>query len=151
MKIDVTIVDPITHFDEAADLLAANWKESGTPIEFVPADAKRFYEYMADNHTLFAAAAFDGSALVGYAIVTIVPHPLNHSVIICNCDGIYLEPHLRGGRIVAEMMKVIRSMAKDRHAHSVHWHARAGSPFSEALAARFVPISNYFREQLSYE
>lgn len=150
MAIDVIMVDPITHFDEAASLLAANWAESGTPIDFIAKDAKKFYEFLASKHVLFAAAAFQDSTLVGYAICTVVPHPLNHSAIICNCDGIYLMPGLRGAHIVASMMQAIRQIAYEHKAHSVHWHAAAHSNFATALAKRFIPISNYFREELVY-
>lgn len=148
MKIDVRTVDPIAYFDEAASLLAANWKESGSPIKFIAHDVRKLYGFLSASNVLFAVAAFMANKLVGYAVITISPHPLNNSVIVCDCSGVYLLPSLRGKKVVSEMMRVVRILSKEHKASYAHWHAPAGSRFSKALAKRFTPLSNYFIEKL---
>lgn len=148
MKIDVSIVDPIAHFDEAADLLAANWKESGSPIDFIPADVRKFYEFLAANHVFFAVEARAKGVLIGYAVITVAPFPLNHKVLICDCNGIYITPDHRGSSALARLMSEVRIMAKGHGASAIHWHAPAGSQFNEVLSRRFKPLNNYFVEQV---
>lgn len=147
-EITIKLIDPMATFEEAIPLLEANWKESGNPFDFNAADTKSFYTYMADLHLLFAAGVYSDEKLVGYCVVSFVPHPLNHSIKICNVDGIYLIPELRGGNVFDRLRATIKELALEHKIHLIHWHAPAGSDFSNTLALRYEPISNYFREQL---
>lgn len=150
-KISIRLLDPILNFDKAIELLEANWKETGIPIEFVASNAKTFYEYMAKLNALFSIGVFNEEELVGYCIITMSPHPLNHSIKVCNVDGIYLIPHLRNGKIVFDMMNSVKSIAKVHKANYIQWHASVDSSFLKVLESRFTPINRYFREQLSYD
>lgn len=150
-KFEFKIVDPIENFDEAEPLLKANWRESGVDMEFIPEHAKLFYSRLADFGILFAVGAYKDGELIGYCISTIVPHPLNHKARICNADGMYLAPEYRKGLVVAEMMRLTETIARNHEASAIQWHAPAGSSFSEALAARYKPLSNYFRQDLKYD
>lgn len=149
--VEIKLVDPIANFDQAVELLEANWKESGNPFEFNAVDAKSFYTHMAEMRLLFAVGAYLEEKLVGYCIVTIAPHPLNFSIKICDANGLYLIPDLRGGRTLSKITNAVRLLAKEHNANLIHWHAPAGSDFSKALASRFTPMSNYFREELVYD
>ena len=149
--IEVKVVDPLANFDEAAAMLQANWDESGSPIPFVVEDARNFYTYLGQNNALFAVGAWDEGKLIGYCITTIVPHPLNHSVKICNADGMYVLPEYRGGMVLGRIIRAVQRLAQLEGANHLHWHAPAGSEFGEALAKRMIPISNYFREDVPRE
>lgn len=151
MAIEVKIVDPLAKFDEAVPLLEANWRESGSPIEFIAEDTRTFYRNVQRVGALFAAGAYDGADLIGYCIITIIPHPVNHSVIICNADGVYLKPDYRKGRTLALLMEAVRLVARKHSCFSISWHAQSGSDFATVLAERIPPLSNYFWEALSYE
>lgn len=147
-KIVVKLLNLVDCFDDAIPLLKANWKESGNPFELDVNSTKLFYTYMDSLGCLFIAGAYLDGKAVGYCVTTVSPHPLNNSIKICNVDGIYLIPELRGGRASVKLMNAVRGIAKGYKANIIHWHAPAGSKFSETLAARFTPLSNYFREEL---
>lgn len=148
MPIEVKIVDPIENFEQAVPLFQASWAETGFPFPFVPEDAKKFYSHVASLGMLFAAGAYDGDELVGYCIITIVPHPFNHSIRICNADGLFIFPDYRKGRVLASLMEAARIIGRKYGAHSVHWHAQANTEFARMLPSRFENISNYYREIL---
>ena len=78
--IKVKRVNPIEEWDDAISLIKANWSESNQPIEFNADDARRFYEYLYENSALFAIGAYQLDELVGYCLVSVVPHPFNQSV-----------------------------------------------------------------------
>jgi len=147
---DITIkfVNPMDNFDIAADLLTANWKESGNPFPFNAEDTKKTYAFMVENYSLFAVAAYSDEEMVGYCVVTIHPHPMNHSIKICNADGFYLVPDLRGGTTSGRIMEAIRNFAKEKGVDIIHWHAPAGTTYCKALESRYSPMSIYFREEL---
>lgn len=148
-NIEIKFVDPIANFDQAIELLRANWQESGQPFDFNTNDAKLFYTYMAHVNSLFAIGAYRKDELVGYCIITFAPNPLNHSVKICNVDGLYLLPELRGGRIFSKMTNAVRDLAHKHNVNYINWHAPAGSIFATVLESRFTPVCNYFREELT--
>lgn len=151
MGIEIKIVDPMDNFEVAGQMLMANWKEAGSKIEIKLPDMRLFYEHLQRMGALFAAGAYDAGKLIGYCIVTIVPHPFNHAIKICNADGVFLSPDYRGGRVLAGLMKAVRKLAREHNVFAIQWHAPAGSAFAAALAARVTPLSNYFMEVLSYE
>lgn len=147
-KIEIKLINPL---DEAADLLPllqANWAESGNPFDFIPEDVRATYTFFNNNDALFGVAAYQGDEMVGYCIVTLHPHPLNRSVKICNADGLFLKPELRGGTISGRMMAGIKDIASEHNATIIHWHAPAGSSFGDVLASRMELMSTYYREVL---
>lgn len=146
--IEVKLVDPLEKFDEAIELYKANWKDSGNPFDVNVDDTKAYYKYMAENNALFGAAAYDDEKMIGYCIVTISPHPLNFSVKILNVDGLYLLPEHRGRLVLDKIRAIVKTLAEDNKVNFIHWHAPAESDFSGALAARYEPISNYYRETI---
>ena len=146
--VEIKIIDAMENFDEAVPLIRANWKESGSPIELIPSDVRAFYKYMSDMNCLYAAGVYKEGILAGYCIATFAPHPLNYSVRVCSISGIYLIPELRKGSVTTRLMDAIRTVAKQQGAHSIDWHAAAGSDFLKTLEARFIPINSYFREEL---
>lgn len=148
MNVEIKVVDPIVNFDAASQMLLDNWAESGTPMPFKLEDTRRFYQHLAAVGMLFAVAAYEGTVLIGYCIVTIVPYPMNHSYFVCNADGLYIRPEYRSGLVLGRMMEAVRFLAKDNKARAIQWHAADGSPFVDMLAARFPRLSHYFREAL---
>lgn len=146
--IEVRVADAIDKFDEALPLLEANWRESGSPIEFKADDVRRFYEFMDKSGAIFAIGAWDEGKLVGYSIVTFGPFPMNHSVRICNVDGLYIVPEYRSSILFGRLQSAVRNLSLIENADYIHWHAPAGSEFSDALAKRTEPMTNYFREAL---
>lgn len=146
--VEIKIIDAMENFDDALPLIEANWKESGSDIELIPEDVKKFYKYMSDMNCLYAAGVYEGDLLLGYCIATFSPHPLNHSIKVCSIDGIYMIPELRKGSTGAKLMDAIRVVAKQQGAHSINWHASPNSDFLKTLESRFTPINSYFREEL---
>lgn len=151
MEILIKDVDPIETFDSALQLLENNWKDSGNPYEFVADDAKAFYTYLYENDRLFAAGVYKGSDLIGYVITSFAPHPLNHSIIVCNVDGVYLMPEYRKGTASGKIFKHVAKLAREQKANYIHWHAPSGTQFYKTLEARYKPLSVYFVEEVLHE
>jgi hypothetical protein len=150
-KVTVRLIDVIENIDRASELIKANWEESGNPFDVVIEDVKSFYKRMSEVGQVITSGAYIMDDMVGYCIASITPHPLNFSIRVCNVDGIYLIPKLRGGVVATRLLHKIRLVAKGCGVDLMHYHAPAGSDYSNALGARFTPVSNYFREVLVYD
>ena len=148
MKIIVKEINPIEYFDIAAELLQENWKASGADFDFIPADARKMYEYLNASGALFGSGAFVDGKMVGYCIITITPHPVNHSIRVCSMTGMYLKPEFRKARATLQLMDTVRRIAKENGSTFIDWHGAAGSEFFQVLQARYKPVNGYFREQL---
>ena len=148
MKVEVKEINPIEYFEIAAELLQENWKASGAGFDFIPQDARKLYEFLRANGSLFGSGAFVDGKMVGYCIITITPNPVNHAVKVCSMTGMYLKPEFRKARATLELMDIVRRIAKDHKVDFIDWHAAAGSEFLRVLQARYKPVNSYFREQL---
>lgn len=119
---------------EAADVVAANWAETGFDIPFAP-DVE-VYERAEAGNFWFAFAAYDGEKLVGYSSAWIWPHPFNPAVMFCSSEALYVKPAYRGGSVPGRLIKQTEKQAKEMGASRFLWHTRAGTPFAEMLIKR---------------
>lgn len=149
--IEIRKINVLEHFDEASTLLELNWSEQNSPIELNKEDTRKFYEVMASLHALYGLAAYSEDKLVGYLIATIHPFPLNHSVRVCNIDGLFVVEDYRGGPAFNKMQEAIRQIAKDNGASYIHWHAPTGSMLSGYLMLKHKPLTSYFYETVDHE
>lgn len=136
----------IRNFNDLKELIVLNWEESRMPIEVNLDDTRKTYNGLVDYKLLFLVSAYDGEKAVGYCVVVLTPHMLNHSVKFVNVSGFYILPEYRNGRLVAKMMKEIREYAKHHNAHHIMWHAPKDTLFESTLNARFENMSSYFME-----
>lgn len=150
-KYVVKEVNPMEEFDNASLLLLNNWKESNQLFPFNIEDAQKFYQYLADSNMLFSIGAYFDNKLIGYSVLTLHPHPLNHSVKICNVDGIYIAPKYRKKGLSARLILAVDQFAKKHRADYIHWHVPVDGEFEKTLVNRFEPLSNYYRQVVEYE
>lgn len=151
MGIEVNIVDPITRFEQAKDMLAANMRESNSPVELNAEDTFEFYTKLNDAGILYGIEAVDDGKLIGYCCATITPHPLNASEIVCDANGLYIVSDHRGGGTFNAIITKLEEIARTHRATLLHFHAPAGSDFDKVLALRFTPLSNYYYKELKYD
>jgi GNAT superfamily N-acetyltransferase len=127
-------VRPITiaeSFDAALPLMQANWHESGDDFAFEP--SREFYLQAEAMGLLFAVGAFMDEKLVGYAVVTVAPHPFNPAFVVANGNPLYVSPEYRCGLLTGKLMLVAEEQARLRGARKFHWVMRAGSRAADTL------------------
>lgn len=127
----IEIVNPAEWIPRIGDLLASNWAETGFDFAFDP-DVQA-YQRLHDAGAAFALACFDGSEVVGYCTVCVVPHPHNKTVLFGSNDALFVLPEYRGGTAPGRLIKAAEAEAKRRGAQLFAWHTRAGTPLAEVL------------------
>lgn len=101
---------------------------------------------MAGN--LLCLAAYDGDAIVGYAVSVIAPHPHFAGTLMCQNDALFVTSSRRGRGLGRRLIQETHAIAKERGATRILWHAAEGSALSALLAsAGYAPKSvNWSRE-----
>lgn len=122
------------HIDAIADLIAANWAETGFDFELdlnVDAIAR-----LQDMGFMFALAAFQDEQIIGYSTAMIGPHTFNPGMLFCNSDALFVLPEWRKSSAGARLIIETERVAKQRGAVRMLWHTRAGTPLAEVLKRR---------------
>ena len=125
---EVQITD---YFDQALPLMRENWAETGFGFEFNP--SRERYERLQASGLLFALGAFDGEELVGYSTAVVVEHLFNPARFTCSTDALFVRKSHRNGTLPGRLILETERIARERGAHSIAWHTRAGTKFSQAL------------------
>jgi GNAT superfamily N-acetyltransferase len=134
-------------FDAALPLMQANWRETGDAFEFQP--SREFYAHCEEKGLMFAMGAFIGNELVGYAVVAVTPHPFNPAVRMASCNPLYVAPQYRCGVLPGRLMLGAEREARERGAHKVYWHMRAGTKAADMLAEHgYECVDNVFAKEL---
>ena len=135
----VKVVNPAEWIDKIRPLIQANWAETGFDFPFDP-DVEA-YGRLWDAGYAFAVAAFVGDEVVGYAVITVVPHPHNPAVIVAANDALFVAPAYRNGITSGRLILAAEAEAKRRGARKIVWHARAGTPLATMLQTDgYTPI-----------
>ena len=135
----VQVVNPAELIDKNRPLIQANWAETGFDFPFDP-DVEA-YGRLWDAGYAFAVAAFVGDEVVGYAVITVVPHPHNPAVIVAANDALFVAPAYRNGITSGRLILAAEAEAKRRGARKIVWHARAGTPLATMLQTHgYTPI-----------
>lgn len=137
----IAIVNPAEWMPKVADLLEANWAETGFDFPFSPdIDA---YQRMFDAGVIFAVAAMDRDRVVGYCTVVVVPHMHNPSVVVASNDALFVVPEYRHGLVAGRLIVAAEAEAKRRGAQRFTWHCRAGTNLSDMLCKHgYMPVDN---------
>lgn len=137
------------NWDAARELMAANWRETGDAFPFAP--AREFFERLQAGGFMVAFGAYSGNALVGYAGVTISPHPFNPEVLTASVNPLYVAPEHRRGILPGRLIATVRAAARERGAHRLYWHMRAGTAGAQMLAAHGCEmVDNVMAEDLTH-
>ena len=120
------------------DQVGAGRPELGGDRVDLPLDLSRaHYEALDAAGVLFALAALDDGALVGYCTAVVSPHPFNPAVVCCASDALFVHPDYRSGstgaRLILEAERAQRNRAR-RHAHALAH--RSGTPLAAMLTRR---------------
>ena len=99
------------------------------------------YGRLWDAGYAFAVAAFVGDEVVGYAVITVVPHPHNPAVIVAANDALFVAPAYRNGITSGRLILAAEAEAKRRGARKIIWHARAGTPWRRCCRRMAIPPS----------
>ena len=135
----VQVVNPAELIDKNRPLIQSNWAETGFDFPFDP-DVEA-YGRLWDAGYAFAVAAFVGDEVVGYAVITVVPHPHNPAVIVAANDALFVAPAYRNGITSGRLILAAEAEAKRRGARKIIWHARAGTPLATMLQTHgYTPI-----------
>ena len=135
----VQVVNPAELIDRNRPLIQSNWAETGFDFPFDP-DVEA-YGRLWDAGYAFAVAAFVGDEVVGYAVITVVPHPHNPAVIVAANDALFVAPAYRNGITSGRLILAAEAEAKRRGARKIVWHARAGTPLATMLQTHgYTPI-----------
>lgn len=135
----VEVVNPADWIDKIRPLIQANWAETGFDFPFAP-DVEA-YGRLWDAGYVFAAAAFAADEVVGYAVITVVPHPHNPAVIVAANDALFVAPDYRHGITSGRLILAAEAEAKRRGARKIIWHARAGTTLATMLETHgYAPI-----------
>ena len=135
----VQVVNPAELIDKNRPLIQSNWAETGFDFPFEP-DVEA-YGRLWDAGYAFAVAAFVGDEVVGYAVITVVPHPHNPAVIVAANDALFVAPAYRNGITSGRLILAAEAEAKRRGARKIVWHARAGTPLATMLQTHgYTPI-----------
>lgn len=130
MKLE--IVNPADWIPRVAELLAANWAETGFDFDFAPDVGA--YQRLFDAGFCFAVRASNKSDdTIGYCTVTVVPHPHNPSVVVASNDALFIAPAHRRTTAAGRLIRFAETEAAQRGASRFTWHCRAGTSLSEML------------------
>lgn len=122
------------HIDDISPLMQANWDETGFGFPF---DLNTtLYKNLEAQGCMVVVAAFDGAEIVGYSLSSILPHPYNPAVLMCNSDALFVRKDLRGTSVGARLMRMTEEIAAERGAVRMLWHTRGGTGLAEVLAKR---------------
>jgi GNAT superfamily N-acetyltransferase len=134
-------------WDVALPLMQENWRETGDSFPFEP--SRDFYEHCERMQLLFAMGAYIGEDLVGYAVVMVAPHPFNPNVKVASGNPLYVVPQYRCGVLPGRLMLGAEREARERGAHKVYWHMRAGTKAAEMLAEHgYSVVDNVLMKEL---
>lgn len=134
MGIEVREVRVEDYAAQVADLIRANWAETGFDFEADPDFAR--YQSIQDAGALLALAAFDGDIVVGYSTAYLAPHMFNPAVVCCLSEALFVQDSYRKGSAPYRLIHATEQLAEARGARRMVWNTRAGTPFAEMLKRR---------------
>jgi GNAT superfamily N-acetyltransferase len=135
------------HWDAALPLMRANWRETGCGFDFAP--ARDFFVAMQDATLFLALGGFIDGELVGYAGITLAPHPFNPAVKVASGNPLYVTPQYRGGLMGARLMHLGEEIARARGARFAFWHMRSGTRAGDTLGAHgYECVDNVWMKEL---
>ncbi len=119
------------HFGRVQDLVRKNWAETGFDFELAP--SRELYVRVQESGVLFALGAFEGDRIAGYSTAFVYPHHFNPAILHCSSDALFVDPAYRQSAMPGRLILATEAMARQRGAHRITWHTRAGT----RLAAMF--------------
>jgi GNAT superfamily N-acetyltransferase len=135
-------------WDAALPLMAANWRETGCAFDFAP--SREFFKTMQSVGLMFALGGYIENQLVGYAGVTLSPHPFNPSVKVASGNPLYVTPQYRGGQMGGRMMLMAEQIAQQRGARFAFWHMRSGTRNGDGLGTHgYLCVDNVWMKELA--
>lgn len=147
MVIEVREGSLADNIDAMDALFTANWQETGFdfPLEL---DKERYKQFEALG-ILVIVGAFNGDAVVGYSLASVLPHPFNPRIVFCNSDVLFLLKEFRHTSAGARLMAKTKEVARQRGAEKIFWHARGDTLFAEMLRKRGLHLADeVFMEDL---
>lgn len=129
---EVRIMD---YAEQALSLMHDNWAETGFNFPLDP-DFTR-YQQLQDMNVMFALAAFDSEdRLIGYSSAMVSPTLFNPRVVMCATDALFVSREHRHSILSARLICKTEQTAKQRGAHFITWHTRAGTDVSGMFRMR---------------
>lgn len=140
------VVNPAEWIERAMPLLRAHWGEVDPGFTLEP-DVTA-YQRLHDAGLIFAVAAFDGDALVGYCSAIVVPPPHNPSALLAMSDALYVVPALRRTLVAGRLMRCAEAEAAARGARRFVWACRAGTPLAPMLERHgYTPLEHHMMKE----
>lgn len=135
----IATFDPRELYDEIERLAQMNLNDVGMNL---PCRLNRAaYDALHEAGLLACVGLFDGDALVGYAVATVLPD-MHHDRTIANHDGIFIHPAYRRPRLGLRLMAALEAACKLRGASAIAWHATPDTAFAR-LVSRLAKLEEF--------
>lgn len=127
------------------ELMREHWEETESHVQSGPAPVAEAYRMMERQNIVIAFGAFDGTELIGYVILFVVPHH-HYGFLFAQHDVLFVRKDKRTSSAGWRLIRAAEDAARDRGALFVTWHAKHGS----GLAAAFGKRDEYEMEDIIY-
>ena len=135
-------------YDEIERLGALHKDEVEAEVTALPVAINRdLYDALHDAGALVCVGAFDGEALVGYAIALLSPN-FHYRMTTAAHDVLFLHRDYRKPRLALRLIDAVEAECKARGAQLMVWHAPIGGAFERILKTRAKPIYTQFFKEL---
>lgn len=138
--------DPREWYDQIEDLGQLHKAEVEADVTPLPVVINRgIYNALYDAGLLVCVGAFDGDAIVGYAIGTISPNT-HYNTITAQHDVFFVHRDYRLPRVALRLVEALEDACRERGATLFCWHAPIGGSFEKMVGKRAKPYyTQYFR------
>jgi GNAT superfamily N-acetyltransferase len=127
MQITIKEVDVGSVLD-SADLLKMHYNEIAKNKSVMVLDPDRArYQSIERAGKILCLASFDRDKIVGYSVNIIDTHIHYAELVCCVNDVLFVDPVYRNSRCGLMLIKHTESVAKDRGAKLMLWHAKSGT------------------------
>ena len=135
-------------YDEIEQLGALHKDEVEAEVTALPVVINRdLYDVLHAHGALVCVGAFDGDALVGYAVALLSPN-FHYRMTTAAHDVLFLHRDYRKPRMALRLIDAVEAECKARGAQLMVWHAPIGGAFERILKTRANPIYTQFFKEL---
>lgn len=144
----IAIFDIRQLYDEIERLGALHKDEVEAEVTALPVSVNRdLYDVLHAQGALVCVGAFDGDALVGYAVALLSPN-FHYRMTTAAHDVLFLHRDYRKPRMALRLIDAVEAECKARGAQLMVWHAPIGGAFERILKTRANPIYTHFFKEL---
>lgn len=124
----------LTNEPNIAGLFHAHWDEIALNKQLMKLNPLLDkYFHIESQGMLFAVGAYIEGALVGYSVNFLTQHLHYADLWVCNNDIVFVRKDVRQSGIGMGLIRYTESLAKERGAQMMLWHAKEHSQLAELM------------------